>query len=178
MCSNNAKKTTTINLLTLLDGGMGLDSTTFLEFAKFHLMSIFRVCLTFKFIRIIYKISMVLDAPVNLCWPNKEVCQRCLLIIFWFLILWSVLQFSFKTLINHQLQSFEARALYFQCVIFMLQLEASRPRLVGQSVCRKVGRSVFKTRFAMNQPCLQNKICFQCEGDISPQHKETKKQKQ
>ena len=41
----------------------------------------------------------------------------------------------------------------------MPRLEASRPRLVGWSVCL----SVFKTRFAMNQPCLQNKICFLCD---------------
>ena len=51
---------------------------------------------------------------------------------------------------------------------FMLWLESPMPRLaclsVGLSACQSVGLclSVFKTRFAMNQPGLQNKICFQC----------------
>ena len=39
--------------------------------------------------------------------------------------------------------------------IFMLELEAYRPRLVG--------RSVFK-RFAMSQPCLQTRFAFNARG--------------
>ena len=50
-------------------------------------------------------------------------------------------------------------------MVVMLRLEASRPRLVGLFVCMFVGLSVFKTRFAFN-----------ARGDISPQHKERKKQ--
>ena len=48
-------------------------------------------------------------------------------------------------------------------------------QMSGGKFCWKhFGRSVFKTRFAMNQPCLQNKICFQCEG--WPSALSTKKQ--
>ena len=55
-------------------------------------------------------------------------------------------------------------------IVFMLQTEASGPRLVGRSVSLLVGLSVFKTRFAINQTCLQKKICFQCLGAIPSEY--------
>ena len=60
----------------------------------------------------------------------------------------------------------------------MLLKEASRTRLEFISSITfdfktrvSTQQKFFKTRFAMNQPCLQNKICFQYEGWISAPNK-------